>query len=70
MLRELERGQVSQPIQLEADASVRTPSKPITPRYLLPKGAPRPQVKRMSNWDIFNSFCDLGSDTERENKFR
>jgi hypothetical protein len=70
MLRQLERGQVSQSIQLEADASVRTPSKPITPRYPLPKVAPRPQVKRMSNWDIFNSFCDLGSDTERENKFR
>ncbi len=69
-LRQLERGQVSQSIQLEADASVRTPSKPITPRYPLPETAPTVKAKRLSNWDIFNSFCDLGSDTERENKFR
>ncbi len=27
----------------------------------------REKAKRMSNWDIFNSFCDLGSDTETEN---
>jgi hypothetical protein len=68
-LRQLERG-VSQPVPLEADASVRTPSKPITPRYPLPDTAPTVKAKRLSNWDIFNSFCDLGSDTERENKFR
>jgi hypothetical protein len=69
-LRQLERGQVSQSIPIEADASVRTPSKPINPRYPLPKGAPTVKAKRLSNWDLFNSFCDLGSDTERESRFR
>jgi hypothetical protein len=36
-----------------------TPSKSINPRYRLPDTAPTVQVKRLSNWDIFNSFCDL-----------
>jgi hypothetical protein len=66
-LRQLERASVSQSIPIEADASVRTPSKPINAPYPLPLAAPRPQVKRMSNWELFNSFCDLGSDTETEN---
>ncbi len=44
---------------LEADASVRTPSKSINPRYRLPNTVPNVQAKRLSSWDIFNSFCDL-----------
>ncbi len=64
MLRQLERASVSQSIPIEADASVRTPSKPINPRYPLPLAAPRPQVKRMSNWELFNSFCDLSGESE------
>jgi hypothetical protein len=62
-LRQLERGPTD-PIPIEADASVRTPSKPITPRYPLPEAAPRPQVKRMSNWELFNSFCDSSNESE------
>jgi hypothetical protein len=61
MLRELERGQVFQSIPIEADASVRTPSKPINSPYPLPDTAPTVKAQRVSNWDIFNSFCDLGS---------
>ncbi len=63
MLRELERGPTD-PIPLEADASVRTRSKPINPRYLLPDTAPRPQVERMSNWELFESFCDSSNESE------
>jgi hypothetical protein len=63
-LRQLERASVSQPIPLEADASVRTPSKPINAPYPLPDTAPRPQVKRMSNWELFESFCDLSGESE------
>jgi hypothetical protein len=64
MLRQLERGPTPKSIPIEADASVRTPSKPINPRYPLPEAAPRPQVKRMSNWELFNSFCDLSGESE------
>jgi hypothetical protein len=64
MLRELERGPTPQAIPLEADASVRTPSKPINPSYPLPLAAPRPQVERMSNWELFNSFCDSSNESE------
>jgi hypothetical protein len=60
-LRQLERGIAPQPIPIEADASVRTPSKPINPRYPLPDTAPTVKAARLSSWDIFNSFCDLGS---------
>jgi hypothetical protein len=69
-LRQLERASPSQSIPIEADASVRTPSKPINAPYPLPLAAPTVKAKRLSSWDIFNSFCDLGSDTETENKFR
>ncbi len=53
---------------LDADASVRTPSKVETLPYPLPDTAPTVKAKRLSNWDIFNSFCDLGSDTETDNR--
>jgi hypothetical protein len=56
-LRQLERGPTD-PIPLDAHLSVHTPSKPINQPYPLPEAAPRPQVKRMSNWQLFNSFCD------------
>jgi hypothetical protein len=42
----------------------RTPSKPINPRYPLPKAAPIAQVKRMSNWELFKSFCDLSNESK------
>ncbi len=70
MLRELERGPVSQAIPLKDYEWTRTPSKPINQPYPLPDTAPAVKAKRLSNWDIFNSFCDLGSDTETENSFR
>jgi hypothetical protein len=54
---------------LDADASVRTPSKVETLPYPLPDTAPTVKAKRLSNWDNFNSFCDLGSDTETENRY-
>ncbi len=56
-LRQLERG-VSQSIQLEADASVRTPSKPINAPYPPPDTAPAVKAKHLSNWQLFNSFRD------------
>jgi hypothetical protein len=49
---------------LEADGVNRKPSKAMTSLYPLLKTAPRPQAKRMSNWELFNSFCGLGSDAE------
>jgi hypothetical protein len=48
----------------------RTPSKPINSPYPLPDTAPAVKAKRLSNWDIFNSFCDLGSETETQRKGR
>jgi hypothetical protein len=49
----------------------RKPSKPINSPYPLLKAAPRVgnTAKQKSNWDIFNSFCDLGNDAETENAF-
>jgi hypothetical protein len=32
--------------------------------YPLPKTAPIAQVKRMSNWELFNTFCDLSRESE------
>ncbi len=63
MLRQLERGPTDL-IPLDADAGWRTPSKPINPPSPLPKTVPRPQVKRKSNWELFNSFCDLSNESE------
>jgi hypothetical protein len=40
----------------------RTPSKPINPPCPLPEAVPIAQVKRMSNWELFNSFCDLSNE--------
>jgi hypothetical protein len=44
----------------------RTPSKPINSPYPLPipKAASITQVERMSNWELFNSFCDLSNEKE------
>jgi hypothetical protein len=50
---------VSQPLPLDADAVKPAPSKQINLSYKLPNTAPTVQVKRLSSWDIFNSFCDL-----------
>jgi hypothetical protein len=59
MLRQLERGPTPQAIPIEADASVRTPSKPINSPYQLPDTAPPVKAKRLSSWELFNSFCSL-----------
>ncbi len=67
-LRQLERASVSQSIPLEAGASVRTPSNSINSLYTLPEIAPTVQAKCLSNWELFDSFCDLGSETEVSKK--
>jgi hypothetical protein len=59
MLRELERASVSQSIPIEADASVRTPSEVLNSPYQLLNDAPIVQAKILSNWQLFDSFCDL-----------
>jgi hypothetical protein len=59
MLRQLERASVSQSIPIEADAHLRTPSKPINAPYQLLNDAPIVQAKILSNWQLFDSFCDL-----------
>ncbi len=64
MLRQLERASVSQSIPIEADASVRTPSKPINAPYPLPDTVPTVKAKRLSNWELFNSFCDSSKESE------
>ncbi len=42
----------------------RTPSKAMTSPYPLPKTAPIAQVKRVSDWELFESFCDLSGESE------
>ncbi len=64
MLRQLERASPPESIPIEADTLKRTPSKPINQPYPLPLAAPRPQVKRKSNWELFNSFCDSSNESE------
>jgi hypothetical protein len=59
MLRQLERGSLPDSIPLEADASMRTPSKPINAPYQLLNDAPVVQAETLSNWQLFDSFCDL-----------
>jgi hypothetical protein len=49
---------------LEADGVNRNPSKPINSPYPLLKTALIAQAKRMSNWELFNSFCDLSGESE------
>jgi hypothetical protein len=34
--------------------------------YPLPKAAPTVQAKRLSNWELFNSFCDLSGESETQ----
>ncbi len=53
-------------VPLEADAVNRTPSKLINPPYPLPKAAPTTRVERMSNWELFDTFCDLINESKRE----
>jgi hypothetical protein len=64
MLRELERASVSQAIPLKDYEWTRTPSKPINPPSPLPEAAPITQGKRMSNWELFESFCDSSNESE------
>ncbi len=59
MLRELERASLPKSIPIEADASVRTPSIAVTSPYQLLNDAPVVQAKILSNWQLFDSFCDL-----------
>jgi hypothetical protein len=42
----------------------RKPFKPMTSPYPLLKTAPIAQAKRMSSWELFNSFCDLSGESE------
>jgi hypothetical protein len=49
---------------LEADAVNRAPTKAVTSPYPLPKIVLIGQVKRMSNWELFESFCDLSGESE------
>jgi hypothetical protein len=42
----------------------RTPSIAVTSPYPLPKTVPIAQVKRMSNWELFESFCELSGESE------
>jgi hypothetical protein len=62
MLRQLERASPPDSIPIEADTLKRTPSSLINQPYPLPDTAPRPQVKRMSNWELFESFCDSSNE--------
>ncbi len=59
MLRELERASPPDSIPLEADASMRTPSEVLNSPYQLLTDAPVVQAKTLSNWQLFDSFCDL-----------
>jgi hypothetical protein len=59
MLRQLERGSLPKSIPLEADASMRTPSEVLKSPYQLLNDAPVVQAKTLSNWQLFDSFCDL-----------
>ena len=43
----------------------RKPFKAMTSPYPL-LSAPRPQAKRMSSWELFNSFCDLSGESETQ----
>jgi hypothetical protein len=42
----------------------RTPSKSINPPYPLPNTAPTVQAKRLSSWELFESFCGLSGESE------
>lgn len=66
-LRQLENG-TAVPIPLDADAFGSEPSDSATAPYPLPDTVPGVQAATLSNWELFDSFCDLGG--ERENSFR
>ncbi len=59
MLRQLERGSLPDSIPIEADASMRTPSEVLKSPYQLLTDAPVVQAETLSNWQLFDSFCDL-----------
>jgi hypothetical protein len=59
MLRQLERASLPDSIPLDADASMRTPSEVLNLPYQLLNDAPVVQAKTLSNWQLFDSFCDL-----------
>jgi hypothetical protein len=69
-LRQLERGITAQPIPLDADAFRSEPSNSATAPYTLLHTAPSGSVSLSSNWQLFDSFCDLGACAEKENSFR
>jgi hypothetical protein len=55
-----------QAIPLKDYEWTRTPSKPMNSPYPLPKTVVIAQVKRMSNWELFESFCDLSGESETQ----
>jgi hypothetical protein len=59
MLRQLERAPASQPTPSDDDALPRTPSIAINSPYPLLNDAPTLKATRLSNWQLFDSFCDL-----------
>ncbi len=59
MLRQLERASPPDSIPIEADASMRAPSEVLKSTYQLLNDAPIVQAKTLSNWQLFDSFCDL-----------
>jgi hypothetical protein len=59
LLRQLERGSLPDSIPLKNDASMRTPSEVLKSPYQLLNAAPIVQAKTLSNWQLFDSFCDL-----------
>ncbi len=59
MLRQLERASPPDSIPLKNDASMRTPSEVLKSPYQLLNDAPVVQAKILSNWQLFDSFCDL-----------
>jgi hypothetical protein len=59
MLRQLERASPPDSIPIEADAWTHAPSEVLKSPYQLLNDAPVVQAKILSNWQLFDSFCDL-----------
>ncbi len=59
MLRQLERASLPDSIPLKNGALTHAPSEPIKSPYQLLNDAPVVQAKTLSNWQLFDSFCDL-----------
>ncbi len=59
LLRQLERASPPDSIPLKNDASMRTPSEVLKSPYPPPSTVPTVQAARLSNWQLFNSFCSL-----------